>query len=150
MDGGAKDNDGSFGWVIATATNLLWECCGIATGWFANSFRSEGVGQLSLLVFTEAYVTYHGLMDLATPIFPPQSTPWLRIATDNEGLIKRILAGLATTTAFAGAALCSEYDVVNEIIEIERRDFLSDSNGNMSGAIRTTRRSGTSSHGWRH
>ena len=89
--------------------------------WFADSFRSEGVGQSSLLVFTKAYVIHHGLLDLATPIFPPQSTPWLRIATDNEYLIKGILAGLATTTAFAGAVLCSEYDVVNEIIEIERR-----------------------------
>ena len=100
-------------------------------------------------MFAEAYIPYHGLQDLPTPVFPPKSTPWLCIATDKEGLIKRILSGLATTKAFAGAALCSEYDVVNEIIEIERRDFLSDSNGNMSGAIRTTRRSGTSSHGWK-
>ena len=46
-------------------------------------------------------------LDLATPIFLPQSTPWLRIATNNEGLIKHILAGLATTTAFACAALCA-------------------------------------------
>ena len=76
---------------------------------------------MSFMVFAEAYIAYHGLQDLATPIFPPKSTPWLRIATDNEGLIKRILSCLATTTAFAGAALCSEYDVVNEIIEIERR-----------------------------
>jgi hypothetical protein len=120
-DGGAKDHAGSFGWVIATATTILWECCGIAAGWFANSFRSEGVGQLSLLVFIDAYITYHGLQDVPTPLIPPKSTPWLRIATDNEGLIKRIRAGLATTTVFAGAALCSEYDVVNEIVEIERR-----------------------------
>ena len=77
--------------------------------------------QLSLLVFAEAYITYHGLQDIPTPIFPFKSTPWLRIATDNEGLTKRILSGLATTTAFAGAALLSEYDVVNEIIEIERQ-----------------------------
>ena len=32
-----------------------------------------------------------------------------------------ILSDLAAPTAFAGSALCSEYDVVNEIIEIERR-----------------------------
>jgi hypothetical protein len=120
-DGGAKDHAGSFGWVLATSTTILWECIGIASGWFANSFRSEGVGQLSLLVFLEAYITFHGLQDIPTPTFPPKSKPWLRIATDNEGLIKRIRAGLATITAFAGAALCSEYDVVNEIVEIERR-----------------------------
>jgi hypothetical protein len=56
-DGRAKDHNGSFGWVIVTSTQMLWECSGIATGWFANSFRSEGgVGQLSLLVFFEAYI----------------------------------------------------------------------------------------------
>jgi hypothetical protein len=78
------------------------------------------VGQLSLLVFIKAYVTYHGLLDVPTLIFPPNSKPWIRIATDNEGLIKRIISGLATTTVFAGTALCSEYDVVDKIIEIER------------------------------
>jgi hypothetical protein len=47
--------------------------------------------------------------------------PWLRIATDNQGLINRIRSGLTTWTAFAGAALCSEYDIVNETTELERR-----------------------------
>jgi hypothetical protein len=41
--------------------------------------------------------------------------------TGYEGLIKRIRASLATTTVFSGAALCSEYNVVNEIVDIERR-----------------------------
>jgi hypothetical protein len=40
--------------VIATSKKFLWECSGIASGWFANSFRSEGIGQLALLVFLEA------------------------------------------------------------------------------------------------
>ncbi len=75
-DGGSKDHAGSFGWVIATATTI-----GIAAGWFANSFRSEGVGQLSLLVFNEAHITYHGLQDVPTPQLPPKSTLCLRIAT---------------------------------------------------------------------
>jgi hypothetical protein len=79
------------------------------------------VGQLSLLVFLEVYVACYGLHDVSTPILPPRTKPWLRIATDNDGLISRITTGTATTTAFAGAALCSEYDVVYEIVEIERR-----------------------------
>jgi hypothetical protein len=66
-DGGAKNNSGSFGWVIATSTTYIWECSGIASGWFANSFRSEGVGQLALLVFLEVYITYHQLQDLPQP-----------------------------------------------------------------------------------
>jgi hypothetical protein len=73
------------------------------------------VGKLSLLVFLEVYIACYGLHDVSTPISLPDTKPWLRIATDNDGLISRI------TTAFAGAALCSEYDVVHEIVEIERR-----------------------------
>jgi hypothetical protein len=120
-DGGAKDHAGSFGWVIATSTQILWECSGIASRWYANSFRSEGVGQLSLLVFFEAYILYHGLQDIPTPVLPPESDPWLRIATDNEDLITHITQGLTTKKTFTGAALCSEYDVLFEIVEIARR-----------------------------
>jgi hypothetical protein len=111
---------GSFGWVIATATTYLWECSGSVTGWFANSFRSNGIGQLALLVFLETFFEYCQLHDL--PI-PPQAPldPWLRIATDNQGLINRIRSGLAATVAFAGAALTSEYNFVHEIIAITRR-----------------------------
>jgi hypothetical protein len=118
-DGGAKRNTGSFGWVIATSTTILWECISTATGWYANSFRSESVGQLALLVVLETFLDYYQLHDIAIPTFP-NSAPWLRIATDNQGLIDRIKSGQATKTTFAGAGLSPEYDVVQEILEITR------------------------------
>jgi hypothetical protein len=120
-DGGAKSHDGSFGWIIATDKEFLWECHGTAPGWFTNSFRSEGMGQLALLVFLDAYLEYHQLQDITIPTFPSGSDPWLRIATDNQGLISRIKSGLATKTVFAGAALSPEYDVVNEILDTVKR-----------------------------
>jgi hypothetical protein len=120
-DGGAKNNSGSFGWVIETSKTFLWECSGIASGWFANSFRSEGVGQLALLVFLEAYTTYHQLQNLPRPQYHATADPWNRIATDNQGLIARIKTGLAAKTVFAGAALSAEHDVVHEILEITNR-----------------------------
>jgi hypothetical protein len=120
-DGGAKKNSDSFGWVIATSKKFLWECSGIASGWFANSFRSEGIGQLALLVFLEAYTTYHQLQDLPRPHYHAVADPWNRIATDNQGLIARIKDGLTAKTVFAGAALSAEYDVVHEILEITNR-----------------------------
>jgi hypothetical protein len=121
--GGAKNNSGSFGWVIATSKKFLWECSGIASGWFANSFRSEGVGQLALLVFLETYTTYHQLQDLPRPRphYHATADPWNRIATDNQGLIARIKSGLAAKTVFAGATLSAEYGVVHEILEITKR-----------------------------
>jgi hypothetical protein len=90
-DGGAKDNQGSFGWVIANSSKLLWECSGIDTGWFANSFRSEGIEQLALLVFLDAYITYYQLEDLSAPAEQKDSESWLCIAMDNKGLISRTI-----------------------------------------------------------
>jgi hypothetical protein len=120
-NGGAKQgNTGSFGWVIATSGKALWESIGTATGWYANSLRSEGIGQLALLVFLETYTTYYQLQNIPPPQSSP-SEPWIRIATDNQGLITRIKEALASPTKFAGAGLASEYDVVNEIVEITRR-----------------------------
>jgi hypothetical protein len=45
----------------------------------------------------------------------------IRIATDNMGLIARIQLGLEAKTVFAGAALCSDYDVVNELVISTKR-----------------------------
>jgi hypothetical protein len=115
-----KRNRGSFGWVIATSTTMFWQCIGTANGWYANSFRSESVGQLALLVFLETFVDYYQLHDIVTPSLP-DSAPWIRIATDNQGLIDQIQSSLATKTTFAGAGLRPQYDVVHEIQEITRR-----------------------------
>jgi hypothetical protein len=49
---------------------------------------------------------------------PPPTEPWIRIATDNQGLIERIRSGLATKTVFAGAGLNADYNIVNEIVNI--------------------------------
>jgi hypothetical protein len=119
-DGGAKRNTGSFGWVIATSTTMFWQCIGTATGWYADSFRSEIVSQLALLVFLETFIDYYQLHDIVTPSLP-NSALWIRIATDNQGLIDRIQSSLATKMTFAGAGLRPEYDVVHEILEITRR-----------------------------
>jgi hypothetical protein len=79
----------------------------------------ECVGQLALLIFHEVYLEYHQLHDFPPP-FSSESKPWIRIATDNQGLITRIKAGLATMTVFAGAGLCPEYDIVNKILACTR------------------------------
>jgi hypothetical protein len=55
-DGGALKHVGSIGWVIATETELLWDCTGSAFGWHANSFRSEGLSHLSLLAFLHRFI----------------------------------------------------------------------------------------------
>jgi hypothetical protein len=86
-------------------------------GWFANSFRSAGISQLILLIFLETFATYYQLQDMYIPQYP-QTEPWIRIATNNQGLVKCIRSGLATMTVFAGAGLNADYNIVNEIVNI--------------------------------
>jgi hypothetical protein len=82
-DGGTKGHTGSFSLVVATADQTLWECTGTASGWHANSFRSEAIGQLALLVFHKTCVTFHQLQEVPVPK-PTATEPWTRIATDNN------------------------------------------------------------------
>ena len=49
--------------------------------------------------------TRSALKASANPPVRPNGAPWIQVATDNQGLILRIKAGLATTTTFAGAGL---------------------------------------------
>jgi hypothetical protein len=56
-DGGADvpKNYDSFGWVLGTEHEILWECKGIARGYPMQSYRAEGYGRLSLLSFLAHY-----------------------------------------------------------------------------------------------
>jgi hypothetical protein len=59
--------------------------------------------------FIEACLDYHLLQALLLPgYFPPYSNLWIRITTNNQGLIDYIMTGLATKTVFAGTVFCSE------------------------------------------
>ena len=69
-------------------------------------------------MFLEAFLAYHHLLDINPPA-QPNDELCIRIATGNQGLILRIKAG-PTTTAFAGAGLSPENDVVYGILEITR------------------------------
>jgi hypothetical protein len=59
-DGGADvpRNYGSFGWVLGTEHEILWECKGIARGYPMQSYREEGYGRLSLLSVLTHYMLY--------------------------------------------------------------------------------------------
>jgi hypothetical protein len=122
-DGGALKHVGSIGWVIAAETELLWDCCGTAFGWHANSFRSEGLSHLSMLVFLQAFIRFYQIqlpnsahLDNAAL---PRRRPLLRTATDNKGLIQRIAQALERQSCpFPSDALRAEYDVIISITNI--------------------------------
>jgi hypothetical protein len=124
-DGGALKHIGSIGWVIATADEILWDCTGSAFGWNANSFRSEGLSHLSLFVFLQAFLSFHSLVihrpppDTDTAL--PRRRPWIRAATDNEGLLKRLDQALERRSyPFPSNALRAEYNVIVGLINISK------------------------------
>ena len=122
-DGGALKHVGSIGWVIATDTELLWDCCGTAYGWHANSFRSEGLSHLSMLVFLQAFINFYQIQPPISAYHDdtalPRRRPLLRAATDNKGLIQRIAQALERQTyQFPSDALRAEYDVIISITNI--------------------------------
>jgi hypothetical protein len=59
-DGGADAalNYGSFGWVLGTDKEILWECKGIARGYPMTSYRAEGYGRISVLSFLTHYIRF--------------------------------------------------------------------------------------------
>jgi hypothetical protein len=52
---------GSFGWVIGTQAEIEYDCQGIARGYPIQSYRAEGYGRMSLLLFLTHYIRYHGI-----------------------------------------------------------------------------------------
>jgi hypothetical protein len=122
-DGGALHHVGSIGWVIATEDETLWDCTGSALGWNANSFRSEGLSHLSLLVFIQSFLDFHELI-IHKPIAPtdtarPRRRPWIRAATDNQGLLTRIDQAIRhISSPFPSDGLRAEYDIISGIMAI--------------------------------
>eukprot|EP00957_Ditylum_brightwellii_P154139 11730248-Ditylum_brightwellii.AAC.2 len=58
---GLKTQDELFGWVIATATNIIWENNGCVTGNrnVTETLRVESFGLLSAIVFIQLCTNYH-------------------------------------------------------------------------------------------
>jgi hypothetical protein len=59
-DGGSDvpKSYGSFGWVLGTDQEIPWGCKGVARGYPMQSYRAEGYGRLSLLLFLTDYPLY--------------------------------------------------------------------------------------------
>jgi hypothetical protein len=91
-DGGDPQHVGSIGWVIATEDETLWDGTGLAFGWDANSFRSEGLSHLSLFVVLKSFLGFHQLKLHSPPALLdtalPRRRPWIRAAADNRGLLQ--------------------------------------------------------------
>jgi hypothetical protein len=65
-DGGHKTDYGSFGWVIGTKDEVIWDCQGTARGYPMQSYRAKGCGHMPLLLFLTHYIHYYDIQPIVT------------------------------------------------------------------------------------
>jgi exonuclease III len=105
-DGGAIPGIGSFGWRAATVTGLrLIGCNGQAPGDNPESFRAEGYGLLSVLLFFHHFYRFYHIHD---PL------PFI-LYCDNEALIKTLIESMTYKYVTPNSTLSSDWDVLEEI-----------------------------------
>eukprot|EP00957_Ditylum_brightwellii_P121085 9235820-Ditylum_brightwellii.AAC.1 len=82
-DGGIKTQDGTFGWVIATATSIMWgkNSCALEIRKLTETLRTESIGLLSAIIFIKLYTKYHN-----TPI----NSNKVIHSCDNMGVVQRM------------------------------------------------------------
>jgi hypothetical protein len=106
-DGGASDR-GSFGWCIATPTNILWEGSGSTQGRKPGSFRAESYGMLAALRFLTQYLKYWRV----TPTNPELIH---NEYTDSKSLLQRLASSTTRFFPSPKACLASEFDLETAI-----------------------------------
>jgi hypothetical protein len=113
-DGSVRSNDGTFGWVMSTATELLCTNYGRLPSDSMNSFRAECGGILSWLVFLTHYTTYFQIL---------QSPCTIRPFCDNQSTLP--YTSSAPLPWKQAKALRPHYDITNEIRILFQRLLLS-------------------------
>ena len=108
-DGGAKEDIGSFGAVVASNQEIMIQVSGQAYGKTPRSFRAEGYGMLAILRFLFHFIQYHNI----------KTKSKLKIYSDNEGLIIRVNQIKDKTEIRPRRGMLSESDV-----ELQIRDTL--------------------------
>ena len=109
-DGGARDDLGSFGWIIAIGHEVLWKCKGPTFGLRPGSFRAESYGLLSALLFLQAYLDY-----FATAIGQNTTHDFF---CDSDSLLQRIQRALNRSWVNPSHCLASDYDLESGILDI--------------------------------
>jgi hypothetical protein len=111
-DGGHRDDYGSFGWVhvIGTQHEVIWECDGVARGYPMQSYRAEGYGRMSLLLFLAHYIRFYNIKPAAD----------LRVTSycDNSSLLKAEEEFHTRNVDSASWYLKPDHDVIMTLSEV--------------------------------
>ena len=105
-DGGHFQKSGSFGWVIGTSTEVLWEGLGIARGQPMSSYRAEAYGKLAWLCFLLHYARFLGI----------EIKCKIKNFCDNISVVRQMAAMREKT---ARDARQPDFDVIWQILETQ-------------------------------
>jgi hypothetical protein len=110
-DGGKKDDYGSFGWVIGTKHEIMWDCEGTARGYPMQSYRAEGYGRMSLLLFLKHYIRCYNI----------KPADELRVTSycDNSSLLKAEEAFHTRDVDSSSWYLKTDHDVIMTLSEVQ-------------------------------
>jgi hypothetical protein len=110
-DGGKKDDFGSFGWVIGTKDEVIWDCEGTARGYPMQSYRAEGYGRMSLLLFLKHYIRCYNI----------KPADELRVTSycDNSSLLKAEEAFHTRDVDSSSWYLKTDHDVIMTLSEVQ-------------------------------
>ena len=107
-DGGVAEEDGYYGWVIATDTTILWEGNGYVPSnpKLLETLRAEGSSHLAMMVFLKHYCRYYGvsIQDDATIHF-----------TDNKGVVGRMNWYQVRVLQTPSECLAPDFDVQAQV-----------------------------------
>lgn len=103
-DGSVKDNQASYGWVLATDDGIrLIHCKGPAYGYCPTSYRAEGYGLLSAICFIH---------------YSRHKWKWnnqYKIICDNRGMILTMQEQLRIEDTYLNITLSAEWDLISEM-----------------------------------
>ena len=98
---------GSFGWALGNHNDFIWNNKGSAPGLPNPSFRAEGYGMLPMILFIQAYITYHNLTKTDGNA--------VRLYCNNLALITTVQKLLQYEDYFPALHTWPHYDILNKI-----------------------------------
>jgi exonuclease III len=111
-DGGAIPGRASYGWIIQMGTTKIAKGKGPTHGDDPRSFRAEGYGMASALLYLRLLQRQHE--------FPQYRSALNMIICDNQGLLKRIAQAVEWTYTTPNVTLRAEWDVESVILDMYR------------------------------
>jgi hypothetical protein len=112
-DGGHKDVYGSFGWVVGTKDEVIWDHEGVARGYPIQSYRAKSYGRMSLVLFLPHYIRFYNIKPSAG----------LRVTSycDSSSLLKVIEKAFHTKDVHSSTwYLKSDHDVIIALTEVRK------------------------------